>query len=48
MKVAITGAGGLVGNEFARRLSSRHDVLSFAHPSLDITDSEAVTRVILN
>ena len=48
MKVAITGAGGLVGNEFARQLSPRHHVLPFRHADLDITDSEAVSRVILN
>jgi dTDP-4-dehydrorhamnose reductase len=48
MKVAITGAGGLVGSEFARQLSPRHDVLSFTHSDLDITDSEAVHRVILH
>lgn len=48
MKVAIVGAGGLVGSEFARQLSPVHDVLSFTHSDLDITDSEAVNRVILN
>jgi dTDP-4-dehydrorhamnose reductase len=48
MKVAIIGAGGLVGSEFARQLSPHHDVLSFTHPNLDITDSEAVNHVILN
>jgi len=48
MKVAIVGAGGLVGNEFARHLSTRHDVLSFRHSDLDITDSQVVTSVILN
>src|ERR1700682_1837988 len=48
MKVAIVGAGGLVGNEFARHLANRHDVLPFRHRDLDITDHEAVTRVILN
>lgn len=48
MKVAIVGAGGLVGNEFARHLSPHHDVLSLRHPDLDITDSDAVSNVILN
>ena len=48
MKVAIVGAGGLVGSEFARHLAIRHDVLPFRHRDLDITDHEAVTRVILN
>ena len=48
MKVVIVGAGGLVGNEFVRHLSARHDVVSFTHRELDITDSETVTRVILD
>jgi dTDP-4-dehydrorhamnose reductase len=48
MKVAIVGANGLVGSEFARQLSPRHDVLSFTHSDLDITDREAVNHVILN
>lgn len=48
MKVAIVGASGLVGSEFARQLSPRHDVLSFTHSDLDITDREAVNHVILN
>ncbi|MGI9068021.1 MAG: dTDP-4-dehydrorhamnose reductase [Pyrinomonadaceae bacterium] len=48
MKVAIVGAGGLVGNEFARYLSPHHDVCSLRHPDLDITDSDAVSNVILN
>src|SRR6266536_2609967 len=47
MKVAIIGAGGLVGSEFARHLSARHDVLSLRHPDLDISDGEGVTRVIV-
>jgi dTDP-4-dehydrorhamnose reductase len=48
MKVAIVGAGGLLGNEFARHLSPHHDVLSLRHLDLEITDSEAVSNVILN
>jgi dTDP-4-dehydrorhamnose reductase len=48
MKIAITGADGLVGNEFVRQLSPHHNVLAFAHRDLDITESETVTRVILD
>jgi dTDP-4-dehydrorhamnose reductase len=48
MKVAIVGASGLVGSEFARQLSPRHDLLSFTHADLDITDREAVSGVMLN
>lgn len=48
MKIAITGAGGLVGKEFVRHLSPHHDVLAFAHRDLDVTESETVTRIILH
>src|SRR6266851_3767333 len=48
MKVVIVGAGGLVGSEFALHLSTSHDVLPFRHADLDITDCEAVARIILN
>jgi dTDP-4-dehydrorhamnose reductase len=47
MKIAIVGAGGLVGSEFARHLSTHHDVLSFSHRALEIADSGAVNRVVL-
>jgi dTDP-4-dehydrorhamnose reductase len=48
MKVAILGAGGLVGNEFARHLSAHHEVLALHHSDLDITDRTAVNRLILD
>ena len=48
MKIAIVGAGGLVGSEFARQLSTRHDVLSLRHSDLDITNREAVNQEVLN
>ncbi len=48
MKIAITGAEGLVGSEFVRHLSPHHQVLAFSHRNLDITESETVTRVILD
>ncbi|HKP46378.1 MAG TPA: dTDP-4-dehydrorhamnose reductase [Pyrinomonadaceae bacterium] len=48
MKVAIVGAGGLVGSEFTRQLSTQHDVLSFSHDDLDITDRIAVERTMRN
>jgi dTDP-4-dehydrorhamnose reductase len=46
MKVAIVGAGGLVGKEFTRQFSRDHQVLPLTHNDLDITDAQAVSRVI--
>lgn len=48
MKVAIVGAGGLVGKEFTRRLSDAYRVLPLTRGDLDITDAQAVGRVILD
>jgi dTDP-4-dehydrorhamnose reductase len=45
MKIAVVGAGGLVGKEFTRQFSSKHRVLSLTHSNLDITDVRAVRRV---
>jgi dTDP-4-dehydrorhamnose reductase len=42
MKIAITGAGGLIGTHLAKRLSARHEVQSLAHTDLDITDKLGV------
>ena len=42
MKVLITGAAGLVGSHFARRLAPEHEVLALKHSDLDITDATAV------
>ncbi|MGH7851947.1 MAG: sugar nucleotide-binding protein, partial [Candidatus Binatia bacterium] len=46
MKVLITGAAGLVGSHLARRLASEHDVAALTHSDLDITNREAVQRVV--
>lgn len=48
MKVMIFGAGGLVGKEFGRHLSTSIEVLPLTHSDIDITDSEAVTTVVLH
>jgi dTDP-4-dehydrorhamnose reductase len=48
MKVAIIGAGGLVGKEFTRHFSNGHEVLSLTHGDLDVTDAQAVKRTILD
>jgi len=46
VKVLITGAAGLVGNHLARRLASAHDVAALTHSDLDITDRDAVRRIV--
>src|SRR5262245_56793389 len=48
MKIAITGAGGLVGSHLARHLSADHTVLALKHRDLEITDREAVRRWVLS
>lgn len=48
MKIVIAGAGGLVGKEFARHFSDEHQVLALKHGDLDITDAQAVRRLIFN
>jgi dTDP-4-dehydrorhamnose reductase len=46
VKVLITGAAGLVGSHLARRLASAHDVAALTHFDLDITDWDAVRRIV--
>ncbi|MBS1787910.1 MAG: dTDP-4-dehydrorhamnose reductase [Acidobacteria bacterium] len=46
MKIAITGAGGFVGKELARQFAADHQLISLTHSMLDITNREAVNRVI--
>jgi dTDP-4-dehydrorhamnose reductase len=46
MKIIITGAGGFVGKEMTRHFSSKHDVLPLTHHDLEITDKQAVRRLI--
>ncbi len=48
MKIAIIGASGLVGREFARQLSAEHQVLPLSLQDLDITDAEAVKKLIFD
>ena len=42
MKIVITGANGLVGKALSNALEAQHDVASFGHRDLDITDGNAV------
>jgi dTDP-4-dehydrorhamnose reductase len=46
MKIVITGAGGFIGKELARFFSAHHHVLPLTHQALDITDNQAVRRLI--
>ena len=42
MKIAITGAGGLVGSCLTKRLSADHQIVPLKHAALDITNKTAV------
>ncbi|MBO0858874.1 MAG: dTDP-4-dehydrorhamnose reductase [Chloracidobacterium sp.] len=46
MKIVITGAGGFVGKELTRFFSARCHVIALTRHSLDITDGDAVRRMI--
>lgn len=46
MKVAIAGAQGLVGKELTRQFAKEHQVSPLTHRDLDVTDAEAVKRVL--
>jgi dTDP-4-dehydrorhamnose reductase len=44
MKIAITGAGGLVGQHLARNFANKCEVRALSHQDLDITDGAAVRQ----
>ena len=46
MRIFITGAAGLLGSHFTRRLQQGHQVVSLKHGDLDITDRPAVERCV--
>ena len=48
MKIAITGAGGLIGSHLAQFFAHDHEVLALKHRDLDITDRYAVSSCLLN
>ena len=47
MKIAITGAGGLVGSCLVKQFASQHQILPLKHADLDITDAQAVQALML-
>jgi dTDP-4-dehydrorhamnose reductase len=47
MTVLVVGAGGRLGREFMDRLASLNDLTGLSHADLDITDSLAVERTVL-
>jgi dTDP-4-dehydrorhamnose reductase len=42
----ITGAAGLVGSHLARMLGREHEVMPLTHAALDITNRDAVHRIV--
>lgn len=46
MKLAITGAGGLVGSCLTKQLSAEHKIVPLKHADLDITDKIAVHEFV--
>ena len=47
MKIVVTGAGGMLGQDFVRAAEYvNHEVVAFAHADLDVTDGAAVRTVM--
>ncbi len=46
MKIAVTGANGLVGSRIIELLKSKHDMIPFESRDLDITDKPTVSSVL--
>jgi dTDP-4-dehydrorhamnose reductase len=46
MRIMIAGAAGLVGSELARELGNNHEVLALKRQDLDITDNQAVRKLV--
>lgn len=46
MKILVTGGRGLLGTPLTRILSARHEVHAFDVDDMDVTDEEAVSRVV--
>ena len=48
MRVAIVGAGGLVGKELTRQFAEEHQVCPLTRRELDVLDAPAVKRVLFS
>ena len=46
MRIAVTGAGGQLGQAMALRLSERHEVTALARADLDVSRAADVARVL--
>lgn len=46
MRIAVTGAGGMLGQDLCRVLGTRHEVYPLRRGDLDITDPDAVTETL--
>ena len=46
MRIAVTGAGGQLGQAIASRFAERNTVTALARADLDITDAAAVERTV--
>ncbi|MFQ5791894.1 MAG: dTDP-4-dehydrorhamnose reductase [Acidobacteriota bacterium] len=44
MRIAVTGAAGLLGSSLSRLLRGRHDCWPLSHSDLDVTDGDAVCQ----
>ena len=48
MKILVTGAAGMLGSDVVRAAEFvNHEVVGVAHSELDVTDRQAVTRMLL-
>jgi dTDP-4-dehydrorhamnose reductase len=45
MRIAVTGAGGMLGQDLTPVLREQHDVLALDHKAYDVSDEAAVRRV---
>ncbi len=48
MRIAVTGAGGMLGSALCDRLKDRHEIIGLTHKDLDILDKERVGIRISN
>lgn len=47
MKIAVTGARGLLGREFVRVARARHEVVGWGRDEVDVTDADACMQGVL-